>query len=137
MIITEGDGIILTPTYHVFDMFKDFQGATLLPLEVTGDQYRFGDQSMPAIIAGTARLQDGRIKLALVNVDPHQAHDIAVPLPAGTITGEILSGPQIASANSRSHPDTVAPRPFSGFRRGGQDVTVQMPAKSIVVLTIG
>jgi alpha-N-arabinofuranosidase len=137
LIITDEDGIVLTPTYHVFDMFQDFQGATLLPVDVDGASYTFGDQSIPALIAGAARLPDGRIKLALVNVDPHSAQEIAVPLSGGSISGQILTGPAIDSANSRARPDAVAPQAFTAFSRRGDGLRVQVPAKAIVVLTIG
>jgi alpha-N-arabinofuranosidase len=35
MILTDGPRMALTPTYHVFQMYIPFQGATYLPTEVT------------------------------------------------------------------------------------------------------
>jgi alpha-N-arabinofuranosidase len=36
MILTRGEEMILTLTYHVFDMFTGHQDATLLPVHVGG-----------------------------------------------------------------------------------------------------
>jgi alpha-N-arabinofuranosidase len=43
MILTDGKDMLLTPTYHVFDMYKPFKGAMPLPAEVKGPNYRNGD----------------------------------------------------------------------------------------------
>jgi alpha-N-arabinofuranosidase len=40
MILTDGAKMILTPTYHVFEMWKVHQGATMLPLHLTSENYR-------------------------------------------------------------------------------------------------
>jgi len=34
--------MILTPTYYVFERHKDHQGATLIPVELTGPEYKLG-----------------------------------------------------------------------------------------------
>ncbi|MFS8572711.1 MAG: alpha-N-arabinofuranosidase, partial [Clostridia bacterium] len=39
MILTDGPKMIVTPTYHVFEMYKPHQGATLLPPWVEAERY--------------------------------------------------------------------------------------------------
>ncbi len=36
MVLTEGDQLLLTPTYHVFHMYVPFQGATPCPATISG-----------------------------------------------------------------------------------------------------
>src|SRR5581483_732248 len=43
MILTDQDKMLLTPTYHVFEMFKVHQGATSLPIALTGPTYDLGE----------------------------------------------------------------------------------------------
>ena len=49
MALTEGDRTVLTPTYHVFDLYQGHQEATSLPLDVRTDRYGIGDESIPAV----------------------------------------------------------------------------------------
>ena len=41
--------MVLTPTYHVFEMYVPFQGATFLPAEVQTPTYTSGQDSVPAV----------------------------------------------------------------------------------------
>ncbi len=40
MILTNGEKMVLTPTYHVFEMYKPFKDATYLPLELSRPDLR-------------------------------------------------------------------------------------------------
>ena len=42
MILTDEAKMVLTPTYHVFQMYIPFQGATYLPTEITTPDYALG-----------------------------------------------------------------------------------------------
>ena len=39
LILTDKDRMLLTPTYHVFDLYQGHQGATLLPTQVEAPDY--------------------------------------------------------------------------------------------------
>jgi alpha-N-arabinofuranosidase len=52
MVLTQGDAIVLTPTYHLFKLYIPFQDATSLPVSYDARQdYAFGDYRVPAISA--------------------------------------------------------------------------------------
>ena len=60
MILTDKEKMLLTPTYHVFEMYKPFQNATLLPTELTTPEYcsatsRFRRSASPRRAAAAAR----------------------------------------------------------------------------------
>src|SRR4029079_14427121 len=40
MILTDKDKMVLTPTYHVFDMYQAFMGAAPYPVTVSTPDYR-------------------------------------------------------------------------------------------------
>src|SRR5690606_1401586 len=63
MILTDGPRMTLTPTYHVFHMYRPFQGATHLPAEIETPQYVVGDVTVPSVSVSAARGEDGRIQM--------------------------------------------------------------------------
>lgn len=139
MVVTHGDKIVLTPTYHVFDMFKDFQNATQLSTEVRAGRYHFGKQSVPSAVAGAARTTDGRVKIAVVNFDPRDSQNFNIKIDAfraEKVEAEILTGPAMDSANDLDNQNRVSVTPFSISNPNLDAVSFTAPSKSIVVLTI-
>ena len=51
MILTEKEKMTVTPTYHVFDMFKVHQGATTLAIDLNTPDYALGETKIPAVSA--------------------------------------------------------------------------------------
>jgi alpha-N-arabinofuranosidase len=142
MILTEegGDRMVLTPTYHVFEMYKVHQDATLLPLTLISDEYTYGDTAIPAISATASRDSAGRVHISLSNADPNTDHTVTCTLrgiKASTIAGRILTDDEMDAYNTFDKPDRVQPTRFNGASLDGEMLTIQMPAKSVVTLAIG
>ena len=138
MILTDGDKMLLTPTYYIHQMYLPFQDATLLPVTFAAGEYRQGDVVLPRVDAVAVRAGNGKLWLSLVNLNPNDTADIRVEIPgvvAHGASGTVLTAPQVNSVNTFAAPDTVVPRPFSGRATGGA-VTVQLPAKSVAMLAI-
>src|SRR6185369_5900867 len=55
VILTNKEKLILTPTYHVMEMYNVHQNATLLPLTVAGNDYIFEGQKLPAVSASASK----------------------------------------------------------------------------------
>ncbi len=96
LILTEdgGERMLLTPTYHVFEMYKVHQDATLLPIDLRCDEYSYGEQRMPGISASASRDQAGRVHLSLCNLNPHQAAELRCELRGkelGSAHGRVLT----------------------------------------------
>ncbi|MDE1149741.1 MAG: alpha-L-arabinofuranosidase C-terminal domain-containing protein [Azospirillaceae bacterium] len=139
MILTDGPRMVLTPTYHVFDLYKGFQGATDLPLNLNAPEYKLGDVTVPMLHGTAARDAQGVVHVALVNLDPHRVIDVRASLPgisASTVAGRILTAPAINSVNTFDHPDTVRPAAFTGASLDKGTLGLTLPAKSIVVLDL-
>jgi len=139
MILTDGPRMVLTPTYHVFEMYKPFQDATLLPVELKSSWYNKDQWAIPAVNATAARGKDGRIYVALVNVDPNQPATVSATLrgvSATGVTGRVLTAPTMQAHNTFASPDAVKPAAFSGARISGDALSVSLPAKSIVLLRL-
>jgi alpha-N-arabinofuranosidase len=139
MILTEKEKMVLTPTYHVFRMYKVHQGATMIPVNLSGPEYKMGDASVPALSASASRDSEGRLHLSVVNLDPNRAAEIGVTLWGGTIrsvTGEVLTAPAANAMNSFDRPETVKPTPFNGYKLEGSQLKLSIPSKSVVVLAL-
>lgn len=135
MILTDGPRMVLTPTYHAFEMYRPFQGATVLPLTIQSPDYG----SLRAVDGTAARGLDGKIHLALVNLDPHQPVEVALAVSGGTarrVSGRILTAEVMDAHNAFDAPPVVEPAPFTGARLQGGRLSVRLPAKSLVVLAL-
>jgi alpha-N-arabinofuranosidase len=135
LILTDQGKMILTPTYHVFDMYQPFQDATPYPVNTSGSHYDFGGHSLPGVDVSAAKAKDGKIYLALVNLDPHASVDVTTNL-VGRAHGTILTGPVIDAHNTFEAPDTVHPVPFSGTHNHSGKVMLKLPPKSIAVVAV-
>ena len=137
MILTDKEKMILTPTYHVFDLYKVHQDATSLPADVATSEYRVGDKAVPSVHASASRDQAGRIHLSVVNLQPQQAESVTVRLDGAAMTnvqGQVLTAPALDSHNTFETPDAVKPVPFTAFQLQGDALTLTLPARSVVVL---
>ena len=139
MILTRGDQMILTPTYHVFEMFTPHHDATLLPISLDEGSYAFGGDSVPAVSVSASRDSAGAIHITLANLDPNAPRTIAADLrgvSVSTVRSRILAGSAMNAHNTFEQPETVRPETFGGARLAGGTLTVELPARSVVVLEI-
>jgi alpha-L-arabinofuranosidase len=139
MILTDKEKMILTPTYHVFEMYKVHQGATVLPVELTAPGYTLDGETIPSVSATASRDASGRVHLSLVNLNPHISIPVAATitgLAATTVSGRVLTANAINTHNTFVSADTVAPAPFTGASLSGATLTITLPPKSVVVLAI-
>jgi alpha-N-arabinofuranosidase len=139
MILTRGAEMILTPTYHVFDLYKVHQEATLLPITVRSDAYVLDGDSVPAVSASASRDAGGRIHITLVNADPGRARTVQGELRGATasaLTGTILTGDAMNAHNTFERPDRVRLAPFDGARLAGASLSVTLPPMSVVLIEL-
>jgi len=137
VILTEGKKMLLTPTYHVFEMYKVHQDATLLPLDLQCNVYQFGDQAIPAISASASRDPAGRIHLSLCNLDPNEPAEVACELRGAKVdhvTGRVLTANAMNAHNTFDQPEAVRPASLGDARLEGETLRVRLPSKSVVVL---
>ena len=140
MILTQGDKMLLTPTYHVFEMYNVHQDATYLPLDLQCDRKIVrDDRILPLVSATASRNQEGVIHISLSNVSLDENEDITIHLgdvKAKSVTGRILSADKIDAYNTFEQPDVVAPKEFKDAKITKDGLQVKLPSKSIVVLEV-
>ena len=139
MVLTRDGERVLTPTYYVFKMYAPHQSATVVPVEVaTTTREVRGGRTVPTVSA-TASQKDGVMNITLTNIDLKEDAEITLPLAAkkAKITAaEILTAKNITDYNDFGREELVTLKPFSGAKVGKDGITLKMPAKSVVNLTI-
>ncbi len=139
MILTDGPKMVLTPTYHVFEMYKPYMDGTVLPIDVKSPWYNKDQWTLPAVSASAVRGKDGVVHVALSNADPNRAQTVAVQLTGvggTTLTGRILTAPTMNAHNRFDAPNEVVPTAFTGAQLQGGTLNVTLPAKSVVMLDL-
>ncbi len=139
MVLTDKEKMVLTPTYHVFRMYRVHQGATMIPVDLSAREYKLGDATIPSLSVSASRNVEGRLHLSIVNLDPNRPVEITTTIWGGTIkrvAGEVLTGSAINAMNTFDRPHTVKPVPFSGYKIQDSQLTLTVPAKSVIVLEL-
>lgn len=139
MILTKGNKMVLTPTYHVFEMYKVHQDATYVPLEISTDQKEIGNKKIDVVNVSASR-KNGVLNITMANIDLESERSVEIDLSgtvvAGKVTGRILTSKNIADYNSFDKPEVVKPVEFSGAKMTNGKISVQLPAKSIIALEL-
>jgi alpha-N-arabinofuranosidase len=139
MILTKDAKMVLTPTYHVFDMYRPFQDATTLPLDLPKTWFNRDEWTAPAVTGSAVKGKDGLVHVALVNIDPGKAHHLEIALTglnATQVSGRILTAARVQDVNDFTTPARVAPAAFTGAVVQNGKLVLDVPAKALVVLDL-
>lgn len=141
MILTDGPKLVLTPTYHAFEMSRVHQDSQRLPVFLESETRHVNGTALPLLSASASRDATGRIHVSLTNLDESREHALPVEIhgtSAAKVSGRILTAPAMNALNSFDKPATVQPAAFSGFTaHAAGRLTVKLPPKSFVVLSMG
>ncbi|MEZ4695516.1 MAG: alpha-L-arabinofuranosidase C-terminal domain-containing protein [Rhodothermales bacterium] len=137
MVLTRGEEMLLTPTYHVFDLYTPHHDARLMSTSVRAPSYTLDGQTIPSVSASASKADDGSFHLTLCNVHPHVSIDTSVEFPSevSDYTARILTGPEMDSRNTFEDPDAVRLEEFSIEAAGTGSATFLLPARSVVAIT--
>ena len=139
VILTEGDKMVLTPTYHAFDMFKVHMDAVKLPLFLECENLRAGRGAIPVISASASIDEEDKIHVSLCNTDPNNEQEIKVELRGASpksVTGQIITSGNMQDHNTFDNGNKVGLKPFNDAVISRSNVTVTLPSKSVVTLEI-
>ncbi len=137
MVLTEGPRMVLTPTYHVFRMYRAHQGAKQLESYVQTGLIG-AEREVPQLHVSASEGTNGTILVTVANLsDTDRAPIDCVLAEAGTISGvsaQVLTGkPQ--SHNTFDSPKAVSVHPLEvtategGFR-------AELPACSVAAFSV-
>jgi alpha-N-arabinofuranosidase len=135
LALTDGPRMVLTPTYHAFDLYKPFRGATPLKAELKTPHWKEADVDLPSVDASVARAADGSTLLALVNLDPQHPAHVTTNL-SGAAHGRVITAAQMDAHNTFTQPNALVPAAYEAGKTGAP-LALDLPPKSVVVVSIG
>ena len=139
VILTEGQKMVLTPTYLAFDLYKNHHDATLLGHWLEAGEVAFGEASVPNLSASASE-KDGKITITLTNLSAERASNVDISLfgASGGITqaaGRVLTG-KMTDKNDFDEPDKVSIRPLDNIEITAGGVKLTMPACSVAEIVV-
>lgn len=138
-ILTDGPKMLLTPTYHVLEMYKVHQDATYLPIDAAGPHYTQNGGDLEQLSASASRDEKGNVNLSLCNLHHDQPLTVNCEvkgLSAKRASGRVLSGDAIQAMNTFDDPDAVAPTELKGIKLTGGTLSVELPPHAVSVMTL-
>jgi alpha-N-arabinofuranosidase len=140
VILTKGEQMVKTPTYYVFKMYKVHQDADLLPINISCGNYTVGDKSIRTISSSASKDSTGLIHITLSNVNPNESAKVKIELKGSEqrefVRGEIITGDKMNSYNDFGKQEEVTLKDFDQVNLDGNELDVQLPSKSIVMLEL-
>ena len=121
-------------------MYKVHQSATLLPINISCDNYSYDSMALPSISASASQDKAGRIHVSLTNIDPHEDRNVEIDLRGSdnlsNAAGEIITSQYENDYNDFGKPEKVNIQKFSSFSVQNNILKVDLPAKSVVTIEL-
>ncbi|NUQ25070.1 MAG: alpha-N-arabinofuranosidase [Saprospiraceae bacterium] len=139
VILTKEDKMILTPTYHVMEMYKVHQDALMAPVEVISSDFVLDGKRIPAVSISASIDGAGKMHISLTNIDNTKIQQVEIDIngyQAKTISGRILTAARVQEGNTFESPTKVTPKSFKDYSLSNNKLTVNMPPHSVVVLEL-
>lgn len=139
LILTEGEKMLLTPTYHVFEMYKVHQDAELLRLAFEIPDYTLGGETIPHISASASIDADGALHLTACNLSHSDAAEIRCAIEGTRFTsvaGRVLTDAALDAHNTFDAPNRIRPLALEGAILQDGMLSFKLPAASVAVLEL-
>jgi alpha-N-arabinofuranosidase len=137
VILTNEAKMILTPTYHVMEMYKVHQDAKMIPIKFVSPLYVYNNKSLPALNISASKNSSGVTNVSMVNVDSKKENKVEIDLNAlgvKNVTAKILTSKTLQDYNSFDNPNKIQPTSYKGFEVTKGKLTVTIPPFSVIVL---
>jgi len=136
MILTEGEKMVLTPTYHVFDMYKVHHDATLVGSYI--DTEMIENYDIPNLSVSASIDDHGTLNITAANLSVSKPAPIDCAITgmnAKHVTGRMLTGVMDAH-NTFEQPDMLQIKDYSEAQIKDGNVTFEIPPNSVVLVSV-
>lgn len=128
MILTEGDKMVKTPSYHVFDLYKVHQDADVVT--------SYGDES--ETLSYTVSKKDGVMSISVCNysVTETQTLDVTGEFGGAISEARYISADKMDAHNDFEHPENITIKEFTGANLADRQLSITMPPMSVATIRI-
>lgn len=128
MILTEGDKMVKTPSYHVFDLYKVHQDADVVA--------SYGDES--DTLSYTVSKKDGMISISLCNysLTDTQTLDVAGEFDDTIAEARYITADKMDEHNDFEHPENITIKDFDGAKLVDGQLSITIPPMSVATIRI-
>jgi alpha-N-arabinofuranosidase len=139
VLLTEGEKMVKTPTYHVFDLYKHHQDAELVESYIDTEEIGLEEQNMvPNLTESVSVAKDGKMHITLTNLSIKKAYSIDTEIAGSKIKwvkGEIVVG-EIHAHNTFAKPNVVKKAKFEDVSFKDNKLKFKIPASSVLHLEV-
>ena len=135
VILTEGSKMLLTPTYHVFDLFKHHQDATLLYSHMDKGCSEASKHKIPCLSASASIDDDNTLTITIANTSPDACIPVEVAIAGmqpASVSANVLTG-EIGAYNDFSATERVKPQALPACVENG-GISFSLPACSVAAI---
>jgi len=140
MILTKDEKMIVTPSYHVFEMYTVHHDAALIPINISSEDYTYNNEKIPALNASASIDKNGKVNVSIAHINPNKNTTVTIEIRgkkvSKIVSARILTSAKINDHNTFDNPEVVKPADFKGYTLKDNILTVNMPSKSVVVLSM-
>lgn len=128
MILTDKEKMILTPTYFVFELYKNHHDAT--SLDIHGSDMEFVTQ--------TASIKDNTVTVSVSNFHHEEDTTLTYTLDSEIkrINAYYITGETLDAHNTFDNPEVVRKLEFSDYTVEGNVLKINLPSKSVASFEI-
>ncbi|MBD7913254.1 alpha-L-arabinofuranosidase C-terminal domain-containing protein [Clostridium cibarium] len=137
VILTEGDKMIKTPTYHVFNMYKHHQDSILVSSFIKNDATK-EEYSLPSISKSVSLDKDNKLHLTMSNCSLLNDYALDINIldyPFGKVSGKLLTE-KMTAHNTFENPNKVYPIDFKDYTITDEGIKFIIPKCSVLSLTL-
>ena len=139
VILTEGEKMVLTPTYHVFHMYKYHQDAELLESSIDTEEIGVDEENkVPNLNESVSMAEDGTVNITLTNLSATESYPMELVLlekEIGEVSAEIVTGDK-KTYNDFDHDSDVVEKAFTDIANENGVLKFTIPACAVMHIAV-
>ncbi len=137
MVLTDGEKMVLTPTYHLFRMMKGHMDGEKIDVDYTSDEIEFNNVKFNKVGISASK-KNGEVTISLYNASLDDDESIELDIRDGEFSSamaEVLTSANMNDCNTFDAPETVKPESLDVTLADGK-LSFTLPKMSVVVVTL-
>ncbi len=136
MILTEGEKMVLTPTYYLFKLMKGHQDGELVDVSYDAKPYEADGENIPKISVSASE-KNGALTITAANtrLDEEEELEFVIDREYSSVDAQVLTAADMCDYNSFGEPEKVKPEKLEAELSGSR-LKLTAPRMSVVSVTL-